>query len=190
MANLPASLCYSVPAWLAAWSRFLPQALPDDAAAMAIAIEAASLNVREGTGGPFGALVVDTPSGRPLAVAVNLVVTAHASALHAEIVALLLAQQAARTHDLSLGGTRHATLYTSAEPCAMCMGAIPWSGIRRVVVAARDEDVRAIGFDEGDKPVDWIAAYSRRGIDVTQDVLRCEAVRVLRDYAAHGGALY
>jgi hypothetical protein len=59
-----------------------------------------------------------------------------------------------------------------------------------VVVAARDEDVRAIGFDEGDKPTDWAGAYARRGIVVVRDVLRDAARSVLRDYAAGGGALY
>ena len=72
----------------------------------------------------------------------------------------------------------------------MCMGAIPWSGVHRIVVAARDEDVRAIGFDEGVKPIDWIDVYRRRGIDVTRDVLRDDAVAVLRAYAQGGGLLY
>lgn len=81
-------------------------------------------------------------------------------------------------------------LYTSAEPCAMCMGAIPWSGVDRVVCAAADADVRAIGFDEGDKPGDWVAACRRRGIAVASGVLRDEAVAVLLAYQASGGVVY
>ena len=72
----------------------------------------------------------------------------------------------------------------------MCMGAIPWSGVSRIVVAARDEDVRAIGFDEGVKPTDWIGVYQRRGISVRRDVLREESIAVLRAYAERGGLLY
>lgn len=190
MPVLPSSLSYSVPAWLAEWASTLPLSLANDTQAMALAIEAARRNVAADTGGPFGALVVDADRGTLLAVGVNLVVLAHASALHAEVLAILLAQKAAGSHDLRLGRTRRATLYTSAEPCAMCMGAIPWSGIGRVVIAARDEDVRAVGFDEGDKPVDWPEAYARRGIETTRDVLRAEAVGVLLSYAARGGPLY
>ncbi len=72
----------------------------------------------------------------------------------------------------------------------MCMGAIPWSGVSRVVIAARDEDVRAIGFDEGVKPIDWMGVYARRGISVCRDVQRDESIAVLRTYAERGGLLY
>lgn len=72
----------------------------------------------------------------------------------------------------------------------MCMGAIPWSGVSRIFVAARDEDVRAIGFDEGVKPTDWIGVYQRRGISVRRDVLREESIAVLRAYTERGGLLY
>ncbi len=51
------------------------------------------------------------------------------------------------------------------------------------------EDVRAIGFDEGVKPIDWIDVYRRRGINVTRDVLRDDAVAVLRAYAQGRGLL-
>ena len=72
----------------------------------------------------------------------------------------------------------------------MCLGAIPWSGVRRVVCGARDADARAVGFDEGDKPTDWVAGLMRRGIDVQRDVCRAAATQVLRDYVAGGGVFY
>jgi tRNA(Arg) A34 adenosine deaminase TadA len=72
----------------------------------------------------------------------------------------------------------------------MCFGAIHWSGILSLVCGARDEDARAIGFDEGPKLPDWVSALNDRGIRVTRDVLRGEATAVLKEYAAKGGILY
>jgi tRNA(Arg) A34 adenosine deaminase TadA len=72
----------------------------------------------------------------------------------------------------------------------MCFGAIPWSGVCRLVCGARDEDARAIGFDEGPKLADWVTALNERGITVLRDILRNEAVSVLREYIASGGIIY
>ncbi len=179
-----------LPPWLKDWQDRLCDGVSDDIEGMSLAIEIARRNVEEGTGGPFGALVVDGVSGATLAVGANLVVAARCSLLHAEIVALINAQQRCASHDLSIGGTRPVSLYASAEPCAQCLGAIPWGGVRRLVCGARDADVRAIGFDEGDKPTEWPRRFARRGIEVVRDVLRPQAVRVLREYTARGGALY
>jgi len=188
--TLPDFVTVAVPGWLKEYSLSIPAALSSDSDAMAVAIGLASLNTRHRTGGPFGALLVDDADGSPLAPGVNLVLSAQSSMLHAEVCAILLAQHKLGSHDVSDGGRRSITLYTSAEPCAMCMGAIPWSGIRRVVCGARDEDVRRIGFDEGDKPADWTAAYARRGIRVVRDVMREEACAVLDAYASSEGQIY
>jgi tRNA(Arg) A34 adenosine deaminase TadA len=72
----------------------------------------------------------------------------------------------------------------------MCLGAIPWSGVRHVICGARGEDACAIGFDEGAKPDDWIGALASRGIEVTRDVLRDEARAVLNHYHTTGGRIY
>ncbi len=72
----------------------------------------------------------------------------------------------------------------------MCFGAIPWSGVRRLVCGARDEDARAIGFDEGPKLSDWVTALKDRDITVLRDVLRDEATAVLQEYIASGGIIY
>ena len=72
----------------------------------------------------------------------------------------------------------------------MCLGAVPWSGVTRLVCGARDEDARRVGFDEGAKPADWIGAMESRGIAVVRDVLRAEAVAVLDLYVARGGRIY
>ena len=184
------TLSFKMPQWLVEWERTLPRKFVGDEAAMRVAVSAATLNVEKGTGGPFGAVLVESETGALLSVGANLVIPARSSVLHAEIVAVMRAQQAVKFHSVGGSGAIAATLYTSAEPCAMCMGAIPWSGIRRVVCGASDADVRAIGFDEGDKPADWIAAYEKRGIAVTVGVLQDEASKVLRDYKEHGGVMY
>lgn len=72
----------------------------------------------------------------------------------------------------------------------MCLGAVIWSGVRRLVCAARDADIRAIGFDEGPKPRDWREELLARGIGTEVDVGRDEAVRVLQEYVAGGGPVY
>jgi hypothetical protein len=59
-----------------------------------------------------------------------------------------------------------------------------------LVIAAREEDARSVGFDEGDRPADWVDGLRRRGIEVVEDVLRVEAVAVLRDYVKAGGLVY
>jgi tRNA(Arg) A34 adenosine deaminase TadA len=178
-----------LPRWFEAWAATLPARLGDDAAAMSVALEACRRNLDAGTGGPFGAALIEEETRRLLGIGVNLVVSGRASVLHAEIVALTLAQQRAGNDNLAAGG-RAVTLYSTAEPCAMCLGAIPWSGVNRVVCGARDADVRAVGFDEGDKPVRWVEKFRRRGIAVTRDVRRAEAVGLLARYAAEGGVQY
>ncbi len=184
------SLAFEISQWLLDWERTLPRALRGDEAAIRVAIEAAARNVRHGTGGPFGAVVVEVASGAVAGVGVNIVVSGGSSVLHAEMVALMRAQRRAGFHKVGGAEGVPMALYTSAEPCAMCMGAIPWSGVDRVVCAATDADVRAVGFDEGDKPGDWMSAYRRRGIAVAAGVLREEAVAVLRAYQASGGIVY
>ena len=138
-------------------------------------------------GGPFAALVTDG-EGRLLGLGVNRVVDAGCSHWHAEMVAIALAQRTVQSRDLRGSG---AILYSSCEPCAMCIGAILWSGVRELVYAALDEDARAIGFDEGPKRDGWQDYLRARGIAVGADAGMREAARsVLRDYAASGRVIY
>ena len=122
-----------------------------------------------------------------MAPGVNLVVPLGCAVAHAEMVAIVIAQRLMGTHDLGGAGLPPFELVTSTEPCAMCLGALPWSGIRRLACGARDEDARAVGFDEGDKPANWPGLLERRGIGVTRDVRRGEAAAVLRQYVDNGG---
>jgi tRNA(Arg) A34 adenosine deaminase TadA len=156
---------------------------------MRFVIELSHLNITEQSGGPFGAGVFDG-WGKLIAAGVNLVESQKCSILHAEIVALSLAQKVLGRFDLGMGGLEKYELVSTTEPCAMCYGAIPWSGVSRLVCGARDEDARSIGFDEGPKLKDWIGELEKRGIKVQRDILREEAAAVLRQYAASGGTIY
>lgn len=157
---------------------------------MRLAIELSRLNTERGTGGPFGAAIFESESGRLLAPGVNLVTTANLSTAHAEMVAIMVAQQAVGSFDLGEERLPAYELVASTEPCAMCFGAMPWSGVRGLVCGGRDEDARSIGFDEGPKMSDWPSALRERGISVERDVLREEAAAVLNGYAESGGAIY
>jgi len=157
---------------------------------MHLVITLSQLNIEHKTGGPFGAAVFETESGKLIAAGVNIVIAANCSAAHAEIMAISLAQQMLGHYDLSSEKIPSYELLTSTAPCAMCLGAIPWSGVRRVICGARDEDARKIGFDEGAKPQNWVSTLESRGIAVIEDVLREEARKVLLQYRDLGGIIY
>jgi tRNA(Arg) A34 adenosine deaminase TadA len=157
---------------------------------MRLAIEASRQGSAAGDGGPFGAAVFDADGTRLVALGANLVLATGCTALHAEIVALMRMQELLRCGRLLPADAPRFALVTSAEPCAMCLGAIVWSGVGQVVCGARDADVRAIGFDEGDKPPDWPQAFRRRGIVVRPDVLRADARAVLAEFQRASGIIY
>jgi tRNA(Arg) A34 adenosine deaminase TadA len=156
---------------------------------MRLAIKLAANNIRN-DGGPFGAAIFERQNGRFVAAGVNLVLQTNCSVVHAEIVAIILAQQKVVSFDLGAHGLPDYELVTTTEPCAMCLGAIPWSGISSLVCGARDEDARSIGFDEGDKPEDWMKNLESRAIVVTRDILRFEAKSILQRYVDKGGIIY
>ncbi|CAB1367828.1 tRNA(Arg) A34 adenosine deaminase TadA [Denitratisoma oestradiolicum] len=158
-------------------------------ARMEFVIDLARRNIAGG-GGPFGAAVFERDSGRLVAAGVNRVIASRCSSAHAEIMALSLAQQRVGGFDLGAVSQPAHQLVSSSEPCVMCFGAAIWSGVRHLVCGARDEDARAVGFDEGPKPSAWAEELRQRGIQVTLDVLRSQAVAVLKDYTAGGGLVY
>jgi tRNA(Arg) A34 adenosine deaminase TadA len=143
----------------------------------------ADRNHREGAGGPFAALVADSQTGEILSVGVNLVLAGNLSSLHAEVVAISLAQVRLGTWDLAAHEKAPFELVVNWRPCAMCYGATMWSGIERLVIAGDGDEIeRFTGFDEGPMRDDWREQFERRGITVVGDVLRDEAVAVFRAY--------
>lgn len=179
-----------LPEWLAAVVAGHRQPLNTVESRMQLAIELARLNIEYGTGGPFGAAVFNMETHELLSAGVNLVIPSSCSMAHAEMIAIGTAQQQLGNFDLGAAGLPGFELVSSCEPCAMCFGALPWSGIRRLVCGARDEDARAIGFDEGPKHPDWRNELEQRGIGVTTDICRIEAKAVLDAYAASAGVIY
>ena len=177
-----------LPAWLESWVAAWPEELVTPEQRMRLAIALSAENVRHHTGGPFGAIVVEEHSNRLVGVGVNLVTTLELSIAHAEMVAISLAQS--RIGNWNLGSETDVQLVTSCEPCAMCFGAVPWSGVTSLVWGASREDAERAGFDEGDKPQDWVKTLENRGIQTRGDVLREEAAAVLARYARREGSIY
>ncbi len=108
---------------------------------MARAIELAIENVRTGRGGPFAALI--EKDNRIIATGTNLVTSTNDPTAHAEIIAIRAACAALGTFQLD-----GCDLYTTCEPCPMCLGAIYWARPRRVYFAANADDAAAAGFDD------------------------------------------
>jgi tRNA(Arg) A34 adenosine deaminase TadA len=184
-----------LPDWVAAQVGDPSRRFTTDEEKMALAIDLAARNVAEGTGGPFGACVFDGGAGRLVAPGVNVVVPAGTSVAHAEAMAILLAQQAQRTHDLAGEGMPSMELFASAQPCIQCYGIVWWSGIRRLVIGARESDVESLtGFQEGALPERWAERLARRPplppVEVRIDCLRDEAREPLRRYRESGGVIY
>ena len=179
---------FELPAWVQPFLFDWQQPLSSNSQRMKLAIALSKESVLQKTGGPFGAVVVHEETGQLVSVGINLVTTAGLSIAHAEMVALSLAQLSMGQWNLSHSGPLQ--LVTSCEPCAMCFGALPWSGIKSLLCGARKEDAEAAGFDEGDKPDQWVGSLQLRGIEVQRGVLRSEAAEVLAYYRDNGGPIY
>jgi tRNA(Arg) A34 adenosine deaminase TadA len=170
-----------LPDWLAAWP--LPPAPVSDVGAMRLAVAIASENVARGNGGPFGACVRDDSGGEIIGFGVNLAMASGNPVLHAETVALSLAGRRLETG----GGV---ALFTSCEPCIMCLGAAHWAGVKRIVSAASKTDAEAAGFSEGAGTRELRAQMRARGVVFADGLLRDESAAVLRAYVDSGGRIY
>jgi len=177
---------FPMPLWLEKMPKSL--ILSTDEERILYVIELSRKNVEQGTGGPFGAALFDLKTGALIESAVNRVVPDSCSVAHAEVCAFINAQERYESFTLTSVGT--IGLYASCEPCAMCSGAIPWSGIKKLVYAAVREDAESVGFDEGDKADQWEEKLQRRGIEVIGGVHRELAAEVFRMYAENGGTVY
>ncbi|WP_026474095.1 nucleoside deaminase [Alkaliflexus imshenetskii] len=107
---------------------------------MRMAIEMADENIRNG-GGPFGAVVVK--DGKVVGKGANQVTNHNDPTAHAEVLAIRAASRELNTFNLS-----NCVLYTSCEPCPMCLGAIYWARIPHVYYGNNREDAASIGFDD------------------------------------------
>jgi guanine deaminase len=115
--------------------------MPENEKYMREAIELSIRNVRSGAGGPFGAVVVK--DGKIIARGVNTVTRDNDPSAHAEVNAIREACRVLKTFQLD-----GCELYTSCEPCPMCLGAIYWARPERVFYANTKKDAAEIGFDD------------------------------------------
>jgi guanine deaminase len=141
---------------------------------MARAIELAIENVRSGRGGPFGAVVVR--DGKIIAEASNAVTAANDPTAHAEMLAI-------RAACAKLGGfeLRGCELYTSCEPCPMCLGAIYWARPDRVYFGGSAADASRVGFDDSLIYREIAQPHSTRKIPMIQ-LMRDEALEPFRTW--------
>ncbi len=157
---------------------------------MQLAISVARENVNRGTGGPFGAAIFERDTGHLVAIGMNSVVRLNNCALHGEMVAFMMAQQRVGSFTLNAPALPTHELFTSCEPCAMCLGATLWSGVRRVVYGATRDDASRLNFEEGPVFPESYKYLEDRGIAIQRNVLRDEARAVLELYRAKRGTIY
>jgi len=134
---------------------------------MRIAIELSEYNVKQGQGGPFGAVIVK--DGMIIARSGNRVVPTNDPTAHAEISAIRLACQELETFNLE-----GCVIYTSCEPCPMCLSAIYWAHIDQIYYANDKTDAAKIGFDDQFIYDEMACEMKDRKIPVVQ-LLRDEA---------------
>ena len=113
----------------------------EDAPHLAHAVSLSRARMEAGFGGPFGAVIVR--GGTVLSEGWNTVTSAKDPTAHAEVTAIRRA--CAAVGDFSLAG---ATIYSSCEPCPMCLAAIYWARLDRLVFATTRDQAAAIGFDD------------------------------------------
>jgi len=129
-----------------------------------------------GCGGPFGAVIVQ--AGLIVSEGWNQVTSSNDPTAHAEIMAIRSA--AASLGRFSLAGC---TLYTSCEPCPMCLAAAYWARVDRVVYAATRQDAAAIGFDDHAIYRELALPASQRSLPM-QQMLHAEGVQVFDAWRA------
>lgn len=161
-----------------------------DADKMHLAIAIARHNVERGTGGPFGAAIFEMKSGRLVSVGMNSVVRLNNCTLHGEMIAFMMAQQRVRSYTLKSPTLPSHEMFTSCEPCAMCLGTTLWAGVERVVYGAAREDASILNFEEGPVFPESYKYLEDRGIEIVRNVLRDEARAVLELYRSKSGKIY
>jgi guanine deaminase len=141
---------------------------------MARAIQLSIDNVRSGRGGPFGAVVVK--DGAVIAEGANQVTAQNDPTAHAEV---LVIREACRK--LGVFDLHDCEIYTSCEPCPMCLGAIYWARISRVYFGNDAADARNIGFDDSLIYEELAQPQSQRKIPMIQ-LMREEALTAFREW--------
>jgi tRNA(Arg) A34 adenosine deaminase TadA len=143
---------------------------------MARAVQLSIDNVRSGRGGPFGAVVVR--DGKIIAEGVNRVTSTNDPTAHAEVLAIRRA-----CANLGVFHLEECELYTSCEPCPMCLGAIYWAHVSRIYFANTAADAAEIGFDDSFLYRELKKPHLQRRIPTVQ-LMREEALAGFRAWVA------
>jgi tRNA(Arg) A34 adenosine deaminase TadA len=109
------------------------------------------------------------------------------STLHAEMVAIQFAQKKMQAFSLrDENKKKEYHLYTSCEPCAMCLGGTLWSGVCKLACSATKDDAEAIGFNEGPVFPESYNHLEEAGVQVVRNILHKEGAKVLQTYGQKG----
>lgn len=149
---------------------------------MELAKKAAYNGTKNGEGGPFGSVIVDK-QGNIIAQANNQVIKNNDPTAHAEIQAIRMASKKIGTYDL-----KDLILYTSCEPCPMCLSAIIWSNIKEVYYACTREDAGKIGFRD-DIIYEYLEGKKVDLLDIKQ-IDRDECKQIFDEYENNDGVIY
>lgn len=149
-------------------------------------MERAKLCAQEGVekneGGPFGAVIIDK-KGNIVSEANNMVLAQNDPTAHAEIVTIRKACKKLGTYDLS-----EYILYTSCEPCPMCLSAIIWANIKQVYYGATKEDAGKIGFRD-DMIYDYLKGTGAKLLNL-ENIDREECMKLFEEYKENNKTIY
>lgn len=149
---------------------------------MDLAKNASIRGFSNGEGGPFGAVITDM-EGNIIAEGNNQVLCDKDPTAHAEVVTIRKACKKLNTYDLS-----NYILYTSCEPCPMCLSAIIWSNIKTVYYGCTKEDAASIGFRDNDI-YKYLSGENKDLIQLHQ-MDRDECVKAFEEYKRIQGTIY
>ncbi len=149
---------------------------------MRAAIQLSAEHMRAGHGGPFGAVIVR--NDEIIATGWNQVTSTNDPTAHAEVTAIRAA--GAKLNNFILTGC---VLYTSCEPCPMCLGAAYWSRVDRLVYAATRADAAAIGFDDEELYQELVLPIPQRKLPM-QQILHADAAAVMSEWKSLPGKVH
>lgn len=151
---------------------------PEHLKFMRMAIALSKKNIKKALGGPFGAVIVR--NGKVIAKSVNKVIDTNDPTAHAEISAIRIASKKLKNFDLS-----DCVIYSSCEPCPMCLGAIYWSRISKIYYANTKHDAADLGFDDKFIYEELDLPAEKRKLAGVQ-LLRNEALEVFKEWQNSG----
>lgn len=138
--------------------------------------------IKNKEGGPFGAVIVNE-KGEIIANGNNRVLKEKDPTAHAEIIAIRQACKVLDTYDLS-----NCILYTSCEPCPMCLSAIIWSNIKKVYYGCTRQDAGNVGFRD-DMIYEYLSGKNKDLICIKQ-IDRAECIKTMEEYKNNDGVIY